>query len=182
MKTSVWKLFVNFEKEEKWLNEMAAKGFNLVHYSIARYFFQEGKPGEYIYRIELLKEMPSHPESRAYIKFMEEAGVECVDTYFRWVFFRKKAEDGSFDLYSDYDSRIKHYKRVVSLVGILGVFNLMAAIMNVVIGLANGSNGHSYFNVYISTLNWLVAILLINMFISYNRKIRKMKKEKQLYE
>lgn len=182
MKSVVRKLFVNFEKEEKWLNNMASKGLNLIDYSFGRYLFEEGTPGEYIYRIELLKELPSHPESKAYISFMEEAGAECISTYIRWVYFRKKAIEGSFDLFSDYDSRIKHYIRVVSLVGIVGVVNFFSALYNLVLGLMLGIEQGIYFNSYISIINWLIVIIFTPLLISYIRKIRWMKKEKQLYE
>jgi hypothetical protein len=182
MKHKVTKLFVDFEKEEKWINEMAAKGLNFTSYSIGRYSFQEGKPGEYIYRLELLKLDPAHAESQAYIKFMEEAGVECVDTYMRWVYFRKKAEDGAFDLYSDYESRIKHYQRIIGLLGTLWVVNFMAAAYNVFIGLTIGRRHGFYVNIYISMLSLLVVVLFVPMIVSYLKKIRKLKREKQLYE
>lgn len=178
MRSVVRKLFINFEKEEKWLNDMAAKGLNFIDYSFARYLFEEGEPGEYIYRLELLSDLPSNPESKAYIRFMEEAGIECVGSYFRWVYFRKKSKDGPFDLYSDYDSRIKYYKKVVAFVGAVGLFNLFAAISNVVIGFSTGK----YFNVYISSLNWIVVVLLGGILISIFKKIRKMKQDKNLYE
>jgi len=182
VKSAVWKAYFDFEKEEKWLNEMAAKGLNFVHYSFLRYTFEEGTPGEYIYRIELLKDMPSHPESRAYIKFMEETGVEYVDSYFRWVYFRKKAAEGPFDLYSDIDSRIKHYKRVASFVGVVGLINILAGMSNIIIGLTTRT-GHGFsFNIYISLLNWFVVILLVKFFVSIIKKIRNMEKDKQLYE
>lgn len=182
MKSAVRKLFVNFEKEEKWLNEMASKGLNFIDYSFSRYLFEEGRPGEYIYRLELLNQLPSHPESKAYIKFMEEAGVEYVGSYMRWVYFRKKADDGPFDLYTDYDSRIKHYKKVATLIGSLGAFNLIAAMLNVILGVTAGRENGFSFNFYVSSINWLVVIAFIPMFISYLRKIRRMKKEKRLYE
>ena len=182
MKKVIKKLFVNFEKEEKWINELAAKGLNLIDYSVARYLFEKGTPGEYIYRLELLDNLPNHPESKAYIKFMEETGAECVSTYMRWVYFRKKASEGTFDLYSDYDSKIKHYKRVAALIGTLGGLNLLAAVYNLVFGLYLGHERGFYFNAYISSLSWLIVILFTPMFISYIRKIRKMKKEKQIYE
>jgi hypothetical protein len=182
MKSVVRKLFVNFEKEERWLNDMASKGLNFIDYTFGRYLFEDGKPGEYIYRLELLGELPSHPESKAYIKFMEEAGIECVGSYMRWVYFRKKAVDGPFDLYTDYDSRIKYFKRVATLIGSLGALNLIVAIFNVVLGLTiTRENGFS-FNLYFSVVNWAVTFTLIPMFISYLKKIRKMKKEKNLYE
>ncbi len=112
MKKIVWKAYFDFEKEERWLNDMAAKGFALTRYTWCRYEFEETPPGEYIYRIELLKEHARHPESRRYIDFIEETGAECVTSYLRWVYFRKKAALGPFELYSDLESRIGHYRRV----------------------------------------------------------------------
>lgn len=130
MKHTVRKIFFNFEKEEKWLNEMAAKGLNLIHYSWGKYLFEKGEPGEYIYRLELLEELPSNIESKNYIEFMEESGVQCVSIYMRWVFFRKKASEGEFNLYSDYDCKIKHYKRIIYLLGSITLGNLAAVIVN----------------------------------------------------
>lgn len=48
MKQVIRKLFINFEKEEKWINNIAAKGLNFIDYSFSRYLFEEGTPGEYI--------------------------------------------------------------------------------------------------------------------------------------
>jgi hypothetical protein len=182
MKHKVFKLFVNFEKEEKWINDMAARGLNLIDYSLGRYLFEEGKPGEYIYRLELLKELPSHTESKSYINFMEESGIECVATYFRWAFFRKRAEEGPFDLYSDCDSRIKHYKRILWLFVTLGLINLYSALYNVMIGLTIGRERGFHVNLYLSLLNWAVVIVFVPLIVSYIRKVRKLKADKQLYE
>lgn len=181
MKYKVYKLFVNYEKEEKWLNEMAAKGMHLVDYSIGRYLFEEGQPGEYVYRIELLENMPSNAESRAYIKFMEDSGIECVASYFRWVYFRKKASEGAFDLYSDYDSRIKHYKKVSLLVGVVWTMNLIVALYNSLIGFLLHDQV-LYLNLYLSLLNWFIVIVFTRMLISYLKKVRILKREKLLYE
>jgi len=182
MKSSIRKIFVNFEKEEKWLNDMASKGLNFIHYSPIKYLFEQGTPGEYIYRLELLDKQPSHPESKAYIEFMEGTGAECVDTYLRWVYFRKRAADGAFDIYSDYDSRIKHYKRILNFMGTLWGLNIGSGIYNLWYGLVIGADRGFYFNAYFSSLNWLVAVAFIPMLVSYYKKIRKMRKEKQLYE
>ena len=73
----VWKQWWawDFDKEEAWYNEMAAKGYNLSYIRPFQYYFQTGTPGEYIYRQELLDHSPSHPESESYIQFMEETGA-----------------------------------------------------------------------------------------------------------
>lgn len=183
MKQVARKLFIDFEKEEQWINKMAAKGLNFIDYSIGRYLFEEGTPGEYIYRIELLDAPPSHSESKAYIDFLEETGVECVSTFMRWVYLRKKAAEGPFNVYSDYESRIKHYKRITTLIGILGGLNLVIAIINLLIGLYSRT-GHSlsYTNLYLSMINFAVVILFTPIFITYLKRMFKMKKEKQLYQ
>jgi hypothetical protein len=182
MNSVVRRIFMNFEKEEKWLNDMATKGLNFAHYSPFKYLFDKGTPGEYIYRIELLDKMPSHPESKVYIEFMEEAGIECVSTFYRWVYLRKKAEDGAFDLYTDYDSRISFYKKVSRLVGIALIINLLVAMYNSVLGLSIGHERGVYFNLYISTMNWIFVLALAPLYFNMKRKINKLKKEKKVYE
>ncbi len=109
MKYTVWKAFFDYEKEEKYLNEMAAKGLALTDYSWCRYVFEDALKGEYVYRIELLENPVNHAESQNYIiRFMEEAGIEFVTSYNRWIYLRKKTADGKFDIYSDIASKIKH--------------------------------------------------------------------------
>lgn len=123
MKHVVYKLFWawDFEQEEKWLNEMAAKGLLLTDVGVCRYVFQEGAPGEYQYHLEWLQHFPSHPESRAYIQFVEETGAEHVGSFKKWVYFRKKAAEGAFSLFSDLDSRITHFRRITRLIGFLSL-------------------------------------------------------------
>lgn len=152
---------------------MASKGLNLIRYSFAKYTFERGIPGEYNYRLELLDELPTHSKSRDYIKFMEENGIECVDSYLRWVIFRKKAINGPFEIYSDYKSRIKHYQKVASLIGIGAGLNLFIAVLNM---------NYSTFNLYLSMLNWLLVIILTPVLLSHLRKINNLKKEMELHD
>jgi hypothetical protein len=112
MTTKIWKAFRNYEKEEKWLNEMSAKGLALTRRGWYRCSFEDCLPGEYIYRIEILKKRVKHHESVSYLRFMEENGVEYVDSIQNVVYFRKKAIDGPFVLYSDLDSKIMYEKRI----------------------------------------------------------------------
>lgn len=117
MRHIVWKFWKawDFDKEEKWLNEMAAKGLALAGVSFCRYEFEECTPGAYTYRLELLKESIRHPESRQYIHFVEDMGARHVSTYSRWVYFAMPAAEGPFELHSDNESKIKHLNRILSL-------------------------------------------------------------------
>ena len=131
MKKIIHKAYWNPDKEQQWINELAAKGLSLSDYSWCRYVFEETEPGKYIYQIELLENKPGNPESELYLHFLEDAGVEIVAIYMRWVFLRKKAADGPFAIYSDCESKIQHLNRLKNFwTGLLvlefsvGLFNL----------------------------------------------------------
>lgn len=119
-----------YEREEKWLNEMSSKGMQLVYTNGFRYVFEEGTPGEYVYRLELLDHLPYSAESIAYIRFLEEAGIEHVASFMRWVYLRKKASDGPFDIYSDIDSRMKHNRRIIGFANVPTVLLLLSALIH----------------------------------------------------
>jgi hypothetical protein len=158
----------DFEKEEKWLNEMSAKGMQLVSVGLFKYVFEEGTPGEYVYRIELLDEWPTHPESMSYIHFMEDTGAEHIASLMRWVYFRKKAGMQPFDLFSDIDSRINHMKKVLWLIACVIPLEIMAICINMPAAI----NGYSVNIFCICLLFALLALLLfgvINLWIRLNR-------------
>lgn len=128
MTKRVIRFFTNFEQEERWLNEMAAQGWHCESYVFGRYTFAAGKPGEYIYRLQLLEQPVNHPDSADYIEFLREAGVEVVASCFRWVYLRKKAAEGPFELFSDRSSRIDHYKKIIAMLLPLTAANLAFAL------------------------------------------------------
>lgn len=123
MQKRVIKLFTNFEREEEWLNEMSAQGWHCRGYVFGRYLFERGEPGEYIYRIQLLEYPADHAQSAAYLDFLQDAGVEVVASCFRWVYLRKKAAEGPFELFSDLESRVAHYRRIVMMLLPLALAN-----------------------------------------------------------
>ena len=167
----------NFEKEEEWLNEMSAKGLALVDYTFCRYVFEECEPGEYVYKMQLLENLPSHPESEQYIRFMEDAGIEEVASYMRWVCFRKKNDGAPFELFSDIGSRIKHFKTVNALL-------LPLCIMNFGIGCTNTANlmQNAPSMVWLPMLNFTVAALLGVGIYKIQKKINVLKKEQTIRE
>lgn len=180
MKHIIRKPYWNYEKEERWLNEMSSAGLAMSDYSWCRYVFEEAPKGEYVYRIELLEHRPEHPESRKYIEFLEETGVEHVSSYMSWVYFRKKAADGPFDLYSDIDSKIRHYRRVSSLWIFLAGLEFFVGAMNVAIGFVEPSGTRA---------NILLGFGLIGLFVMFltlalplRRKMKQLKKEKKIRE
>ncbi len=179
MRHTVFKAFWtwNFEKEEEWINSMSAKGMQLVGVGFCKYIFEEGAVGEYTYRIELLNQMPMHPESVAYIHFLEDAGIEHIGTYVRWVYLRRKSSADAFDLFSDNDSRIKHLKRVLTL--LLCLLPLEIGALGTNIGSATMGSTLNMFMVCL--LSVLLVLFSIGSFKLW-MKIRKLKKERIIYE
>ena len=184
MKTTIRKAYWNFEKEENWLNEMAAKGLALSDYSWCRYVFEDSLPGEYIYRIELLQYMASHPESIKYIRSMEESGAEHIASYMRWVYFRKKASSGAFDLFSDVESKIKHYSRVNSLLMTGALLNLASGIINTYLILTHILQGEDFLllNFFVAILNIAIFIALFAVSCPIRKRVKKLKTEKSAAE
>lgn len=176
----VRRLYWDFENEERWLNSMAAKGQALVHYGWATYTFEPSTPGEWIYRIELLAQLKSKPESQGYLAFMAEAGVQVVATHWRWVYFRKPAVEGSFEVFSDLDSRITHYKRVLAL-----FVSLFAALVPItIVNTINVSRGELTlaFVLPLFSVQLAVFVLLAVQGVRMARRVRSLEAQKQLFE
>lgn len=134
MMHGVWKFYVNYEKEEQWINSMAAHGMALSGHSWCRYVFFDCEPGRYQYRIVLLKSLPSHPESMAYLGLLEESGIVCVATHLRWVYLRRESAAGAFDLSTDLTSPIARCRDVTTLWNAFAALEFFAAALNLVLG------------------------------------------------
>jgi len=122
-----WFWVWEFDKEEQWLNTMAQSGWVLDSVGFCKYNFVKCEPGEYTVRLEM------HDPDDEYIAFMEETGAEYIGRMVKWIFFRKKALDGPFEIFSDIDSRISQLDKISKLTAALGFANLA-------IGLANSFN------------------------------------------
>ena len=179
MRQTIHKIFLvwDFDKEEKWLNEMAAKGLSLVSVGFCKYEFEDSLPGEYKICLQLLDKMPRHPESKKYIDFLETTGAEQVGSFTRWVYFRKKATEGDFELFSDNDSRLKYLSSVISFVSLITVGNWIAGINNVFIATSFPSPIN-----YVGILNLLIGLIGTWGVIRLIRKRKKMKQDGQLFE
>ncbi|MBQ7875347.1 MAG: DUF2812 domain-containing protein [Oscillospiraceae bacterium] len=166
-----------FEKEEKWLNEMAAKGLALVDYSFCRYSFEECEPGEYSFKIQLLEHRPNHPESEQYIRFMEETGAEQVASYMNWVYFRKKNDGIPFELFSDFESQIRHLILVEKLLTPLAWLNVCIGCGNIINFMVNAPSFS-----WVPLINLACAALLFFGVWNIRKKIKVLKKEHAIRE
>ena len=174
MKHVEYKIFTifNHEAEEKWLNEKAAKGEFLTDVGFCRYVFEDDEPGKYVYRLEMLDEFPNHYKSVEYLKFLEETGIEHVASILKWVYLRKKSSEGAFDIYSDIESRIIHYKRIINLANILIFIQLIVGVPSLIFSLTLAHDSSMYL------VNLIITILFLIGNKSLKEKVSKLEKEK----
>ena len=66
-----WFWVWEFDEEEKWLNDMAKRGWVLETVGFAKYTFIQSEPGEYTVRLEMPEHMPASAECQDYIDFIE---------------------------------------------------------------------------------------------------------------
>lgn len=124
-----WFWVWDFEKEERWLNEMAMSGWALVGVGWCRYEFEKTEPGAYIVRLQMRQ------NDQDYLSFMEEIGAEYLGRVFKWIYFRRPAEDGPFQLFSDIASRLEQLRWIARMLLAIGLANLL-------IGVTNALNGN----------------------------------------
>ena len=160
-----WFWVWEFEKEERWLNQMAMEGWALVSVGYSKYIFERCQPGDYIIRLEM------HNADTEYISFMNELGAEYLGNIFKWIYFRRKAEFGEFDVFSDIDSKIRHIDGISKFLTVFCVLNL-------IMGVINSFNP----TVHIGFINLLVAALLAYGIGRLHGKKESLQKDRQLYE
>ena len=165
MTVKKWIWVWDFDKEERWLNSMAQQGWVLDRLGFCRYEFVRCEPGEYIVRLE----MREHDEG--YLSFMADTGAEYIGRMVKWIYFRRKAELGAFDIFSDMDSRLEHLKKISSMLRVVGIANL-------VIGLGNSLNPVVDFG----WVNLLCATLLMYALGRIEGKQEALEKDRLLIE
>lgn len=179
MRKVIHKLFWvwDFDKEEKWLNEMAAKGLALTSVGFCRYEFEDCVPGEFKICLEFLENNSGKAESAKYIEFLEETGVEHVGTFYQWAYFRKRTAEEDFKLFSDNTSRLKHLTRIISFTTVICGLNLYVGCCNLFLYYY----WHSSVNI-VGIVSLLITVLCAVGLIHLIRKRKKLKSEQQIFE
>ena len=167
-----------FDKEEQWLDDMAAQGKALISARYATYEFEDSAPGEYAVRLEMLEHAPDSPEGRQYIEFVESTGAEYIGKVMKWVYFRKKTALGEFELHGDNATRMKHLKGIINLLKPLMVINIGAGLYNLGVFLSY-RNGLNLLAVLLSAG---VAGFLFRGITLLNQRKDRLERESQLFE
>lgn len=107
-----FKFFIDYDKEEKWLNEMAKKGYELENVSF-RYKFRFKKPENAIIRIDY-RTFKNQKDFIDYCTLFEDSGWKHIagSKYSGAQYFKKIGENSEDDIFSDGISKAGKYKRL----------------------------------------------------------------------
>lgn len=179
MKKVKYRFYVDYEKEEQWVNEMSQEGWHLERFMVIRYSFVKGEPGTYIYRNELLNGLTSG-EKNNYLDFLKGSGIEVVHKFGGWAYFRKKASDGPFEIYTDTASKISYYNRILNLFTLLLLCNFIMGIIN--LNIADSTSYHGTISSTVGVFGIATAMLIAFPTIRVYRRKNILKKSQNLFE
>lgn len=166
-----FRVYFDKDKETTWLNEMAAQGYSLTGYCACFYTFEQCEPGKYTYQIDLGNNFFSVDEN--YREFMAENNIEIVCLWGYWIILRKPATDGEFELYTDVDSSIEHYSKILKMFKIVTIVELLCFMIEVLAAM----NGATVGFVFMFIIGLLV-IALMYATLTTKRKIAELKERK----
>ena len=175
----------DYEKIENWLNKQCDKGLAMVSFDRwGLYYFEECKPSEYTYRMYFMKDIENETENKRFLAFLEETGAERVTTAGRWVFLRRKRELGEFQIFSDLDGKIAHLRQMskanasVMMICLIGFMYLPTLLSH----LNERENPLKTIMLVMMGISFLCYIPCLVVCVKGARKIKKLEKEKQIYE
>lgn len=134
-----FRLYFDKDAETKWLNEMAEQGWAMKRFFAGFYSFERCEPGQYMYQVDFGNRFFSVSEE--YREFMQETGVEIVQPWGLWIILRKKAGEGTFELYTDVDSTIEHYTKIRRMFKAVAVVEILCLFLELYAGYSGFSMG-----------------------------------------
>ncbi len=167
------------EREELWLQDMAARGWHLRPVRLpATYVFEKGAPMPYKYRLDYL--YASQTEFPEYLQLYQDAGWEYVGQMSNWQYWRKPAIANAKDeLFTDNDSKIKKYQRVTRFLVIFLVILMMMGLSIFTREPRGGESARFVDPVYsiVRLLYGLIIVLYGVTLIKLMRRIRQLKSQ-----
>lgn len=166
-----FRLYFDKDKETVWLNEMAKKGYAMTGFFAGFYQFETCEPGQYVYQIDFGSKMFSVSDD--YREFMEENNIEIVCLWGYWIILRKRADEGEFVLYTDVDSNIEHYTKILKLFKSITILELICFMVEVLGAMCGASIGF-FFMILIGT----IVIVMMRATFHTKRLINELKERK----
>ena len=160
------------EKEEKWLEQMAASGWHLKTVAPFFYEFQRGAPENVTYRLDY--KMTTSKDYAEYRNIFHDSGWEVVAVMANWHYYRIKSENQSTpEIYNSSRTKAQKYRRLMA--GLLPLLPIYLLLFNP-IGLINHKDLGEFTPIYDITHIVMLALLVLMSYavIRIAIKIRKL--------
>ncbi|MHC1750761.1 MAG: DUF2812 domain-containing protein [Cellulosilyticaceae bacterium] len=164
-----FKAFSDKDLEEEWLAQMCSKGWGFKKFRLGFYTFEPCEPNEYCYQIDLLDNWRG--DKHDYAAFMEETGVEVIGQWYRWVYIRKRACEGPFEMYTDTETKITQYQRILRFFTIGLWIEIILCLMEIGVAIKSGRIEPAVAAVFLG----LIVVAFITMIGKCKRKIAQLR-------
>ena len=111
--------------------------------------------------------------SDEYRELMGELGVEIIVLWGYWIILRKRAADGPFELYTDVDSELEHYRKIRRMFKGATIIELIAFFIEIFGGLEG--NGFAW---VFALLIGVFVIACVNAVLRTNEVIARLEEQK----
>lgn len=165
-----FKFFMDFEKEEAWLDEMAADGWRLerVVPTFGKYVFTRLKDDEFCPKVRIDLRIVPRKEKYEYMELFNESGWKniCSSNINGQQYFRQISEGSSDSIFSDKSSEMQRDKRWGNLLAILSTFLFVACTFGIIFSVDAARNAYTGFYIYfivITSISFAVGIIFLLM-------------------
>lgn len=168
MKKFKWFWAWQDEAEEDWLRKMSNQGWHLAKIGFPTiYTLRAGEAADYVYRLDYRSHYKMEKDD--YLQLFTDAGWEYVEEMAGWHYFRHHARPGEeLEIYTDAESKIEKYQRLLMFLGII-MLPLMFAIINL------NKAPYSWVSV-IQVFNAMLFVLYVYAIIRLLLRIRQLKR------
>ena len=198
---TVFKAFIDLDKEVAYINEMNKKGWKLVYIKGGCYYtFVKTEPGEYVTMLYADKK----ENLSSVTAFAAQCGYECVphtmDGFGEMIYFTGKKSEVSEEFVTDNKARLESlktiYKKCTIMTGFYYAMAIMILVFDIILVIPditeifvnNMIDKWLPFVIVMSILNLVfIVLILVTVFVTrysikLRRQIRKLSKEQNIYE
>lgn len=120
------------EKEEKWLEQMAAEGWKLISVAPYVYKFEHSKPERVVFRLDY--KLTTDEDYQDYLNIFKDAGWELFTTFANWQYFKTTPENNEIpEIYNSGKAKAQKYRRL--LAGLIPMLPIYLLVLNPATGI-----------------------------------------------
>jgi hypothetical protein len=169
---TVFRVFLDSsgQREERWLSEMARQGWFLKSIPVLFYRFKKGQPGDWVYRIDYRGSFKV--DRKEYLGLFKDAGWEFAASSAGRYYFRTKRGQGPMpEIFTDKDSRVALYRRIIA-----GSTTLLVIMLMDVYSMLINYRHRNWFSILMLVLFSALALLFAFQLVQITTRIKRIKK------